>query len=60
MAEVVLVREWDSDTFHEKVAELEAKGWVFRDESYRILAEIDPESGAFLHLHTIEMRRDPE
>ena len=55
--EAVLVREWDSDAFHKRVAELEAQGWVFREESYRITAEIDPENGAIQHLHTIEMSR---
>ena len=57
MAETVLVREWDSDRFHERVLELEARGYVARQESYRILAEVHPETGLISHLHSIEMRK---
>jgi hypothetical protein len=53
--DVILVREWDSDIFHQKVLELEAKGYLARKESYRVMPEIDPENGKIIHLHTIEM-----
>jgi len=52
----ILVREWDSDTFHRRVIELEARGYVARQETYHILPEMNPETGEIIHLHTIEMR----
>lgn len=57
MSEVVQVREWDADAFHQKVAQLEAQGFVSRLESYRIVPEMDPDTGAVIHLYTIEMYR---
>lgn len=60
MTQVKLVREWDSDTFHQRVAELEAQGYEARRDTYRIVAETHPETGAVMHLHSIEMRKpDP-
>jgi hypothetical protein len=60
ISDLFFVREWDSDTFHRRVIELEASGYVARQETYCILPEMDPETGAVIHLHTIEMRRaDP-
>lgn len=60
MTQVVLVREWDSDAFHKRVAELEAQGYEAARETYRIVAETHPETGAIVHLHSIEMRKpDP-
>lgn len=56
MSDIKLVREWNSDTFHRKVADLEAQGWIARRETYKITAETHPETGAVIHLHTIEMR----
>ena len=53
----VLVREWDSDDFHWHVLELESQGYVARRETLRISPEVNPETGAILHLHSIEMRR---
>lgn len=53
--DVILVREWDSDTFHQKVLELEAKGYIARQESHNVIPEMDPETGKIIHLHTIEM-----
>jgi len=53
----ILVREWDSDTFHQRVVELEAEGYVARRETYSIIPEMNPESGQIIHLHTIEMRQ---
>ncbi|MFQ5664210.1 MAG: hypothetical protein ACE5HL_10295 [Terriglobia bacterium] len=61
MSEVLLVREWDSDAFHRRVAELEQQGYQARRESYRIVAETHPETGVIAHLHSIEMvKPDPD
>lgn len=57
MSQVVLVREWDSDAFHKKVAELEAQGYEARRDTYRIVAETHPETGVITHLHSIEMHK---
>ncbi|MEE8201097.1 MAG: hypothetical protein V3R29_08005 [Candidatus Acidoferrales bacterium] len=57
MSQVVLVREWDSDAFHRRVAELEAQGYEARRETYRVVAEMNPETGIIRHLHSIEMRK---
>ncbi len=42
MSEVKLVREWDTDTFQRKVAELEAQGYEARSDTYRITPQVDP------------------
>lgn len=55
--ETVMVREWDADIFHHKVLILEEQGYTARRETYRITAEMNPETGEILHLHTIELRR---
>ena len=55
--DVIIVREWDSDLFHARVLELERKGYVARRDSYRILADMSPEDGHILHLHSIELSR---
>lgn len=55
MSKVLLVREWDSDSFHRRVAELEAQGYQARRETYRITPETHPETGVITHLHSIEM-----
>jgi hypothetical protein len=55
MTEGIVVREWDSDAFHKRVLELEADGYVARSGSYRITPEMDPETGAIVHLYTVEM-----
>ncbi len=57
MAEVITVREWNADEFHRKVMELEAKGYVTRLDSYRILPEMDPETGVIVPLHSIELQK---
>jgi hypothetical protein len=51
----ILVSEWDSEAFHRRVLELEAKGYLAREESYKIIPEMNPETGQIIHLHTIEM-----
>ncbi len=55
MSEIKVVREWDADTFHKKVLELEAQGYVSRRETYKITAEMNPETGLIVHLHSMEM-----
>ena len=57
MDSVILIREWDSDRFHQRVLELEADGYQARRESYRIVAEMSPETGKITHLYSIEMVR---
>ena len=57
MSEVVEVREWDADSFHRRVLQLESEGFVSRLESYRIVPDMNPETGVIVHLHTMEMYR---
>ena len=57
MAEVVQVREWGVDAFHKKVLELEVEGFLSRLESYRIVPDMNPDTGIVVHLHTMEMYR---
>jgi hypothetical protein len=58
MADTVVVSEWDAERFHERVLELENQGYVARRESYRILAEMNPETGIVSHVHTMELSRE--
>jgi hypothetical protein len=53
----ILVCEWDPDAFHRRVRELEAQGYVCQQETYRITAEMNPETGRIAHIYCIEMRR---
>lgn len=58
MAEqVTVVREWDADVFHARVLELEKQGWVSRHETYRVTAEMNPETGWVTHVHSIELTK---
>ncbi len=57
MEQVIVVREWDADRFHQRVLELESQGYEALRETYRITAEMDPGTGNVIHLHSIEMRR---
>ena len=57
MSEVLTVREWDVDAFHKRVLELESQGYVSRRESYKIVPDMNPDTGAIVHLHTMEMYR---
>ena len=57
MGEVLQVREWDNDSFHRRVLQLESEGFVSRLESYRVVPDMDPETGVVVHLHTMEMYR---
>jgi hypothetical protein len=58
MTDVLIVRDWDSESFHRQVLELESKGYIARQETYRITPETNPETGLITHLHTIEMYKD--
>ncbi len=51
----IVVNEWDADTFHRQVSDLELQGYVARLETYRVTPEMNPETGWIVHLHTIEM-----
>jgi hypothetical protein len=53
--QVTVVREWDADTFHARVLELEKQGWVSRRETYRVMAEMNPETGWVTHVHSMEL-----
>ena len=55
--DTVLVREWDADKFHARVMELEKQGYVARRETYRIVAEMSPETGWISHVHSIELAK---
>lgn len=57
MTDTIVVSEWDSDVFHQKVMELEAQGYVARRDTYRITAEMNPETGIVSHLHSMELYR---
>lgn len=54
---LIVVREFDADLFHKKVMEWEEQGYVANRETYRITAEMDPETGNIVHLHSIEMSK---
>ena len=56
MGTVVVIREWDCDTFHRRVLELEHAGYVSQLESYSITPEMNPETGEIIHLYTMEMQ----
>jgi hypothetical protein len=55
--ETTVVSEWDADRFHQRVIELENSGFVARRESYRIVAEMNPETGLISHVHSMELYR---
>jgi hypothetical protein len=57
MEQVVVIREWDAESFHRRVLELEAAGYEARRDTYRITAEMHPETGLIMHLHTMEMKQ---
>ena len=54
---LIMVREWDADQFHARVMELEKQGYVARRETYRIAAEMNPETGWISHVHSIELAK---
>jgi hypothetical protein len=53
----IVVNEWDADTFHRRVLDLELKGYVVRRETYRVTPEMNPETGQIVHLYTVELYR---
>src|SRR5262245_10401617 len=53
----ILVCEWDADTFHRRVLDLELQGYIVRRETYRVTPEMNPETGRIVHLHTVELYR---
>jgi hypothetical protein len=55
MSDIIQVREWDPEIFNRRVLELEKKGYVWQRETYRVTAEMDPETGKVIHLYTIDM-----
>jgi hypothetical protein len=55
MSDAVLVREWGAEAFHHRVLDFETRGYIARRETYRVTAEMNPETGEIIHLHTIEM-----
>ncbi len=57
MTETTVVTEWDADQFHKRVLELEAQGYISRIDSYRIVAEMNPENGIISHVRSIELYR---
>jgi len=60
MNDPILVREWDPDMFHRRVLELEAQGYAARRETYRIIPEMDPQTGKIIHLYSIELHKTGE
>ena len=54
-ADPILVRDWDNNKFHERVLELESRGYVARRETYTVIAEQHPETGYIVHLYSIEL-----
>jgi len=55
---LIVVREWDADTFHAKVLELEKQGYAARRDTYRVTAEMNPETGWVTHVHSIELSKE--
>lgn len=51
----IVVNEWDADTFHRRVLDLELQGYVVRRETYRVTPEMNPETGRIVHLRTVEL-----
>ena len=56
--DLIVVREWHADAFHARVLELEKQGYVARRETYRISAEMNPETGWVTHVHSIELAKE--
>lgn len=56
-SDAILVREWDPDEFHFRVLEMESVGYVTRLETYSTTPEMDPETGAIIHVYSVEMVR---
>ena len=55
--DVILVLDWDPESFHNRVSELESRGYLARLDSYSVTADMNPETGSIIHLYSIEMGR---
>ncbi len=55
--EVKIVRDWDANTFHQRVLQLELAGYTSRLETYTVTPEMNPDTGEVTHLHSIELVR---
>jgi hypothetical protein len=53
----IIVSEWDADTFHRRVSDLELQGYVARRETYHVTPEMNPETGRITHLLAVELYR---
>ena len=51
----ILVREWDNETFHQRVLELESQGYAARRETYTVVADQNPDTGYIVHVYSMEM-----
>src|SRR5262245_46921927 len=56
-SDAIVVFEWDADAFHRRVSDLELQGFVAQRETYRVMPEMNPETGRIVHLHTVELYR---
>ena len=54
---VIVVREWDADSFHRQMLGFETEGYIARRDSYEITPEVNPETGEIIHLHSIELSK---
>lgn len=55
MDDLIEIREWDADKFHSRVREMESQGYVACRQSYRVIPEMNPETGRIIHLFLMEM-----
>lgn len=53
--DIIVIREFDPDVFHQKVLQMERDGYTAKRETYRVTPEMNPETGSIVHLHSIEM-----
>ena len=58
--EAIIVRELNADAFHKRVISLENEGYIARLETYRILADMNPENGIITHVYSIEMYKQSD
>ena len=56
--DAIMVLDWDPESFHKRVSELESNGYVARLDSYSVTADIHPETGVIIHIYSIEMNRN--
>jgi hypothetical protein len=53
----ITVTEWDPEVFHQQVAQWETLGYKTLMHTYKIKAEIDPETGEVIHQYTISLEK---